>query len=640
MGRDFTSASSQRIDYNTTLANFERTQAFSVAFMYNAKSNNAGTVFSKYDVTGVARGWEVFLRNGTSTPTVALELVNVNATSKAATHTTAEFSLNAWHKVVITYDGLSAEAGIIIYVDSTTPQAKVPLADNLSGTILNSITSQSGARNGTSAPAQFLNGLLRRLCLYNLVLSAQDISDFMAAAPNDKVPYGSATATSQPDKTKLLLWQEFGPSNDGATVVSDWSGNSNIGVVTGAIYSVTDPTVTNLLPNVGTAGAATLSGPLTRTTLASPLLQNLGWVLGTNSGLSDQIGPGIVIKAGTGDYRGWFENASNQQTLNPPNQAAGQNDTPSTYATSTNGTTWTIQNQDVPGSAIFNVNNVSTNLTAPQLATFLAAASAETSISDIIRIPGGWRAFFHCGNNAPGVRRVYSATNLIDPATANWNIDNNGVATIDVGAGGSWDEHSISDLHVVQISPTLLIGIYDGRDASVVARVGQVTSTDYGLTWTKYVSNPVMDLGAAGAFDDKNVLVGSLIYDSPTNSLITWYGAQSNAVAIRASIGFASATLASQGTVWTKGSFNPVLNSFYSATADANIDKDIAGTIGTYLDGNVYRNWYQADNGVSGAPGFRGRQEAIYTQIVAATASASGGGASKGIASGVYFRRR
>ncbi len=617
--RDFTSASSQRIDYNTTLGNFQRTDTFSIAFMYNAKSNNAGTVFSKYDVTGVARGWEVFLRNGTSTPTVALELVNVNATSKAATHTTSEFSLSAWHKVVITYDGMSATAGIIIYVDSTTPQGKTDIQDNLAGTILNSITSQSGARNGTSAPAQFLNGILRRFCLYNLVLSAQDISDFMAAAPNDKVPYGSATASSAPDKTKLLLWQEFSSFYDGVLQVPDWSGNGNTGFVTGAIYSATDPTVTSLLPYVGTTGVSTLSGPLTKsvaTLCANPCLQNLGWVGGANSGLSDQIGPGPMQKRGPGDYRGFIENAHNVQTLDVPNQGGSNNDTPTIYGTSTDGNTWVFPTQDDSANALFSVNNIGANLTAPQLTTFKAAAHAETSIGTEFYDPDDnvEKAWFHAGNNTVGARRIYYATCPASCGVAgNWSTQNTGLPVVDVGAGGSWEESIVTDARVVRVNSSLMLMIYSGRTSAGLAQLGLASSTNRGLTWNKYSGNPFITV-AAGTWKSTSVWPPAFAYDAPTSTFVVWYGGGSS-VGGQDAIGFCSFT-STAPTSCTDGLFNPVATKNTVTSGTNAFEVNYASTINGYLDGARYRLLIKADNTVSGATGFRGRLEATMNQFI------------------------
>jgi len=92
---------------------------------------------------------------------------------------------------------------------------------------------------------------------------------------------------------------------------------------------------------------------------------------------------------------------------------------------------------------------------------------------------------------------------------------------------------------------------YTGYDSSGVARIGYATSPD-GVTWTKYGSNPVLDVGASGSWEDEDVSWPTVIKESGTYHL--WYTGYDG---MTARIGHATS---SNGTSWTKDTANPVLD--------------------------------------------------------------------------------
>ncbi len=613
MGRDFTSASSQRIDTtNTTLANWEYSQTMTIAYWFYPKSNGSGTIVGKFSVAGNSPGWNTITTGGTSAPKIQMALRNA-AAHQIVVNTNAEFALNTWHSVVITYDGLSLAAGVKVYVDSGTPQAQTATSDNLStNSILNSVATQIGARGGASAPTTFLNATLRRVLLYNVVLGSSDIATLIAGAG---VPFKS-------DSTKLQLWQEFGPLNDGATFVADWSGNGNAGFVAGAgssaPYSTNDPTITAVTPYLGTSGGRTLSGPITKVTYNPPFMACLGWVNGANSGLSGQIGPGYILKTGTGAYSAWLENAHNVQTLDPPNQGGSNNDTPSIYGSSTDGLTFTLTSQDNSAGSMFNVNNIGLNLTAPQLAAFKVLAKAETSIATVLWDPDDqiWKCWFHGGNNT-GNRQIFYATNAGDPATANWQLQATGLPVVSIGAGGTWEESDVYGPKVIRVSSNRMVMLYSAFDAGKVhSQIGQAESTDRGLTWTKNGSNPVIANGAAGTFDDHWLGTASLNFDAPTGLFVSWIGTASTLVTANrpTSIEFA---YSADGKVWTKGVFGPIANGRDVASSNSATEFIFgASSVDVFQDGTTYKLWYRGDDGVSGAPGFRGRNLGTVNQLL------------------------
>lgn len=93
---------------------------------------------------------------------------------------------------------------------------------------------------------------------------------------------------------------------------------------------------------------------------------------------------------------------------------------------------------------------------------------------------------------------------------------------------------------------------YVGRDLYDVWRIGYATSSD-GLTWTKYASNPVLDIGADGEWDAAGFEGPFVIKEGPT-SYKMWYSGKDEDDTWR--IGYATSP---DGIHWTKDTGNPVL---------------------------------------------------------------------------------
>jgi sucrose-6-phosphate hydrolase SacC (GH32 family) len=68
------------------------------------------------------------------------------------------------------------------------------------------------------------------------------------------------------------------------------------------------------------------------------------------------------------------------------------------------------------------------------------------------------------------------------------------------GPQGSWDEIGVADPYVIQRNGTFYM-YYLGMDRARRQRLGVARSQD-GVVWEKLISNPIMELGASGAFDE------------------------------------------------------------------------------------------------------------------------------------------
>ncbi|UCH90156.1 MAG: hypothetical protein JSV49_05840 [Thermoplasmata archaeon] len=160
---------------------------------------------------------------------------------------------------------------------------------------------------------------------------------------------------------------------------------------------------------------------------------------------------------------------------------------------------------------------------------------------------------------------------------------------LDLGTGVSWDDISV-------FSPTVLFnGITfmmwytgDGPDG---LRIGHATSPD-GIIWTKNANNPVLINGSSGSWDDTLIGYPTVLYNGTTYKM--WYGGY-NGTNWR--IGYATS---SDGVTWIKNGSNPVLDLGPSTSWD---EIDVTDPIVTY-DGSIYRMWYSGYDGTNWRIGY------------------------------------
>jgi hypothetical protein len=137
-----------------------------------------------------------------------------------------------------------------------------------------------------------------------------------------------------------------------------------------------------------------------------------------------------------------------------------------------------------------------------------------------------------------------------------WMRDINNYETILDGSGsapvlGDWDE-DVRYPMVINDGGTFKMW-YVGIDGFNMMRIGYATSPD-GITWEKYNGNPVLDLGAAGEWDEGGFEAPYVIKEGP-NSYKMWFSGFDADGTIR--IGYATST---DGIQWTKYTGNPVID--------------------------------------------------------------------------------
>ncbi|MFT5192139.1 MAG: hypothetical protein ACI9DF_005179 [Verrucomicrobiales bacterium] len=111
------------------LANFEHTDAFSVAAWVKGEAQEDGVIAARSDSSDADRGWAVSVANGT----IGFQLASNVADNAIKTHAHATMDKDAWYHVVATYDGSGKAGGVKLYMDSVVLSGEVD-QDNLSST--------------------------------------------------------------------------------------------------------------------------------------------------------------------------------------------------------------------------------------------------------------------------------------------------------------------------------------------------------------------------------------------------------------------------------------------------------------------------------------------------------------------------
>ncbi len=149
---------------------------------------------------------------------------------------------------------------------------------------------------------------------------------------------------------------------------------------------------------------------------------------------------------------------------------------------------------------------------------------------------------------------------------------------LDAGALGTWDQSGPGSPSVA-FDDTSYHMWYDATDSSGSIRIGYATSPDR-ITWTKHGGNPVLDIGSPGEWDDEGIFNPMVIFDNTTIHM--WYAGWDS---LNTRIGYATSL---DGITWTKSPNNPVLDLGSPGSWD---DAAISGP-SVIFDGATYHMWY------------------------------------------------
>ncbi len=81
--------------------------------------------------------------------------------------------------------------------------------------------------------------------------------------------------------------------------------------------------------------------------------------------------------------------------------------------------------------------------------------------------------------------------------------DNKSQIVLEPGPQGSFDEYAVADPDVIKLGGTFYM-FYLGQDLASRQRLGLARSSD-GVHWEKLRSNPILELGAVGSFDESGL---------------------------------------------------------------------------------------------------------------------------------------
>jgi hypothetical protein len=148
-----------------------------------------------------------------------------------------------------------------------------------------------------------------------------------------------------------------------------------------------------------------------------------------------------------------------------------------------------------------------------------------------------------------------------------------------------WDQGGVAHPTMVIVDGVMYV-YYSGWTDLATKQIGLATSDDYGQTWTRYGSAPVIALGAASDFDDTTIFGPFVLYDtSETDSTKRWKMWYCGTNGVITKVGYA---YSSDGLTWTKSASNPV----FSGTGAATWDKLDVGIGCVIKKGSVFNAFY------------------------------------------------
>ncbi len=160
------------------------------------------------------------------------------------------------------------------------------------------------------------------------------------------------------------------------------------------------------------------------------------------------------------------------------------------------------------------------------------------------------------------------------------------------GKGNEWDNDGIYGVKVLYNGSHFHMW-YNGKNKGKhsVRRIGYAISDD-GIHWKKHFSNPVMDVGELGAWDDQVVGAYSMNYNGSNYEM--WYFGSN---LIQQEIGYA---LSNDGIHWNKSPGNPVLKTGELGAWDSWLTKNPI----VMVNDTTYKLWYYGHDNSRGNIGY------------------------------------
>src|SRR5690348_1804941 len=172
---------------------------------------------------------------------------------------------------------------------------------------------------------------------------------------------------------------------------------------------------------------------------------------------------------------------------------------------------------------------------APEPGTWDAEYIAANGAAVVL---GGNVLYFYQGRDKTGRSAIGLAR-----SSDGFHFTKTSAPVLSAGPPHTWDGQGVADPYVVKQGGFLYL-YYLGQDERNVQRLGVARSKD-GSTWERLVSNPILDVGAAGSFDERGLGEPSVVHQPPFYYL--FYTGRDRAE--MRNIGYAIST---DGTHWKK----------------------------------------------------------------------------------------
>ncbi len=148
---------------------------------------------------------------------------------------------------------------------------------------------------------------------------------------------------------------------------------------------------------------------------------------------------------------------------------------------------------------------------------------------------------------------------------------------VPLGPYGSWDERGVADPYVIRAGGNFYL-FYLGQDRARRQRLGVAMSQD-GVTWWKLRSNPVLELGESGEFDE-NGLGEPAVWQSHGSYWMLYVGRD------RQEYRRIGLTASRDGVHWTRVSKQPIISGTQAWDSKVVCDPEIE------TDGDHVRVWF------------------------------------------------
>lgn len=160
--------------------------------------------------------------------------------------------------------------------------------------------------------------------------------------------------------------------------------------------------------------------------------------------------------------------------------------------------------------------------------------------------------------------------------------------------GATWEDDHVKEPKCLIVDNVLYL-YYVGYNGAAY-QVGLARSWDYGKTWVRYASNPVIALGSADEWDDAVCRFPVVLYDADdvaAKRFKLWYAGEETKDAAGGAIGYA---YSADGLTWTKSAQNPLLEE--GAAAEWDDFSVYPGAV--YKVGTTYYLFYGGKNNSTG----------------------------------------